>query len=191
MEAEYTQHKLLSLLKMIPCATEAQLSMFFSAEIEPAQFRDMVQELVAKDIIKRRTLNQKYEVLMLTQKWTFFSADSTRDRLEAFWVIANMGADAVRWICQGDGPTRYQIITEGTCEIIDITVCETAEMARVGYMMREQKRLDGEEDSTNHVALVFSKERGEAMKQDLIRYKYDSYCVIGKNHRAEYYALED
>lgn len=184
---EHTAQNLISLMKSIPMATEEQLQMFFSRSLEPMKVSDIIKQLVLEHRLIRQIQSGKYEVLTVIRPIRF-SKRAVDDFLDAFWVIANMGAENVRYIVACNDATKYAVVLEdGSTN--DITVCQTAEDARVGQLTRD---LQGEEDDITHIALCYSVEAGEAMKSKLKAYGYDTYCVVDeRTHKVKYYDVEE
>ena len=190
MEYEYTSQNLVSLLRMIPMATEEQLVMFFSNEIGESQLLFVIDNLLSSHYIIRQKQNNQYEVLTAIRPIRF-SKRAVEDFIDSFWIIANMGAESVRWVTTANGPTRYIWICEDGTSTYDVSVIRTPEEARIAMLERNAGRVDGESDDINHIALCSSKEAGEEMKQKLMLYGFDSYCVLDPDtHYANYYELE-
>ena len=194
MKYEYTAHKILEILRMVPFALEEQLMMFFEGEVSASLYGEIQAELLAQHYILSLEQYGKYEVLAVT-RMIRLKESQVREFLDAFWVIANMGAAQVNYVCIGEGPTKFCVV-DSENRTSDITVCENAAVAGLGKMFRRHGSIAGkdtepEEDDIRHIALVYSREQGEAMREELTRLDYDCYCVIDPDsHRAAYFPLK-
>ena len=101
--------------------------------------------------------------------------------IHAFWVIAAFPSESIREIIKLQYPFQYEFITKDD-ECYDITLCYNENVARIAYRQRIRMSIPDVDDDVNHIALVYNREDGEALRP----YGFDSFCYLDKNHRPIY-----
>lgn len=177
------------LMGQIPMATEEQLLMFFGNETNEVNMSDLIRALIKDRRLIRQVQSGEYEVITVIRPIRF-TKRAVQEFLDAFWVVANMGSEQVRYIQACNNATKYIVIMDDeSSTTYDITCCQTPEDARVGLIFRDPV---GDEDFIGHIALCYSKEAGDAMKPQLRAYGYDMFCVVDpETHLVTYYDIGD
>ncbi len=155
-----------------------QLTTFFRSADDARNLDYYIKELIGSGVLdydKGTNEVTYHDSLMLNR-------DPVIRRIIAFWVPAYMGYDNIREMRPLRYPSQILFSTE-TNEIFDLSVFVTAEEGAFCRYNWDLTGIAGENDNTNHIAVVRCHEVGREILQD----GFDSYCIYDENKTPQYY----
>lgn len=155
-----------------------QLIKFFRSADDARNLDYYIKELISSGILDydKGTNEVTYHNSLL------LSRDPVIRRIIAFWVPAYMGFDNIREMHPLRYPSQILFGTE-TNETFDLSVCVTAEEGAFCRYNWDLAGIAGENDNTNHIAVVSSHEVG----REILQYGFDSYCIYDDDKTPQYY----
>lgn len=205
MESAYTIDRVMDIMKSIPLALERQLYIFFASEIDGTQFDHCISDLVNAKLI-RHVRDYGYDLKIDGHKGRKKEQQATEDDIAAFWPIAHIGANNIKYVYQGEGPIRLWYI-DNDDNMYDITVARSEESLKLAYFIRKRlsapyvytsadladddniyneaeleknrdKVMEEIVDDAIHAAVFYNIETAKECKQTLLKCKYDVAYVV-------------
>lgn len=171
-----------SLLKETPLERE-QLALFFSDSNDAINVPYYLKHMRLTYVIEETS--DRVCSLRGIQSANDYDAGITARMLKAFWIIAYVGSENIKWVSALRYPTQF-VFLDSRDRLFDITYITGKAEAVIAKQERDKSLLQGEEDITCHIALVPNRKTGEAIKN----YGFDCYCLLGEENRPEYVYYE-
>lgn len=175
---ESTINNLIVLVRSIGALSIDQIEYFFRDAADKDNIPYYINQLA-----KSRVFDvDEQEGIVMSHGQTHMKDYEKKKRIHAFWVVAEFGSENVREIIPLAYPSQILFITTDN-EVYDLTVCLVASDAQLAYRDRKTSVPDGVIDLVNHIAIVASRQEGEALSA----YEFDSFCVLDVNKKPQYY----
>ena len=175
---EATPDNLRLLVRTAGCLQKEQLLRFFSDTDDTLNVEYYIRELVAqrimdydegKDRVSWHTAPKIKEPAVHARIWTF-------------WVPVSFRSKAIKDIILLPYPSQFLFITHGN-DVYDVSFCSGTTDAMLMERNRRATLCEGIDDEVNHIAVVNS----EGIGRQLGAYGFDSYCVLDRNFKPQYY----
>lgn len=157
-----------------------QLAMYFRAADDAQKLAFYIKELVDYHVL----IYDKGTNEVTYRDSLHMNRDTVIRKIIAFWIPAYMGYDKIRELYSLRHPAQILFITEAN-EVYDISVCVTADEGAFSSYARQLTLLSDVSDNVNHIAVVQNHETGK----QILKYDFDSYCIIGEDKTPNYYSL--
>ena len=170
-----------------------EMHRFFSSDCSAAQVDYFIDAMIRERVLDADESDSN--IIWLRRQArpiSRYGKKYVKDRIKAFWVIANVGCDGIMDVAPLEPPSQFLFITSDNT-LYDVTICDTIEAAKVAVFKRNASiKREFRVDEINHIALVENESMGEAIKQECLNESsnlfggFDCYCILDNDNIPRY-----